>query len=185
MATGVGCGARGHASDRTADLLARTGRPIARGGDGLAYPLVHFHWFHGDPTAPLWSRWIATARSIDPGLAGVSRKWDPSFRSELRAIDAVLAGQGIGIFSDVVVSEELKSGALVKAHELSLPGYRLYLVHVPRHPVLPVLAAFGVRRLDTSGRSAPQWTEARGTIDLDSAIVYTRGTAQVLQLPGR
>ena len=39
-----------------------------------------------------------------------------SFREELHAIDAVVAGQGIAICSDVVVSGELESGALIRAH---------------------------------------------------------------------
>lgn len=34
----------------------------------------------------------------------------------------------------MVVSRELKSGALIKAHNLSLPGYGFYLVYVPNHP---------------------------------------------------
>jgi DNA-binding transcriptional LysR family regulator len=61
---------------------------------------------------------------------------------QLHAIDAVAAGQGIAICSDVVVSGELKSGALVKAHALSLPGYGFYLVSVPNHPQRPNIEAF-------------------------------------------
>jgi LysR family glycine cleavage system transcriptional activator len=44
----------------------------------------------------------------------------------------------------VVVSRELKSGALVKAHALSLPGYGFYLVSVPHHPQRPNIEAFSV-----------------------------------------
>jgi LysR family transcriptional regulator, glycine cleavage system transcriptional activator len=124
------------------ELLARTGRPIRCAADLLGYPLVHFDWFNGDPSAPLWPRWLATARSIDPGLPGATKSWDLSFRDEQHAIDAVLAGQGIGIFSDIVVSEELRSGTLVKAHELALSGYGFYLAHLPNHPLLPIIAAF-------------------------------------------
>ena len=69
-----------------------------------------------------------------PGNGGSSRprKWRSlpdfkdmqhlSFREELHAIEAVVAGQGIGIFSNVLVASELASGALVKAFDLSLPG---------------------------------------------------------------
>jgi DNA-binding transcriptional LysR family regulator len=53
---------------------------------------------------------------------------DLSFREELHAIDAVVGGQGVAICSDVVVSNELRSGLLVKTHPLSLPGYGFYLV---------------------------------------------------------
>jgi LysR family transcriptional regulator, glycine cleavage system transcriptional activator len=41
-----------------------------------------------------------------------------------------------------VVSRELASGALIKAHELSLPGYGFYLVSVPDHPRRSDIEAF-------------------------------------------
>jgi LysR family transcriptional regulator, glycine cleavage system transcriptional activator len=44
--------------------------------------------------------------------------------------------------SDVVIGRELKNGALIKAHDLSLPGYGFYLVHVPNHPQQPNIEAF-------------------------------------------
>ena len=57
-----------------------------------------------------------------------------SFREELHAIEAVIAGQGIGLFSNVLVAPELKASTLVKAFDVSLPGYHYYLVHQPNHP---------------------------------------------------
>lgn len=95
-----------------------------------------------DEATPDWRRWLATARAIDPGLGDVDRVWDLSFREELHAIDAAVAGQGVAILSDVVVSLELAGGKLVRAHELSMPGYGFYLVHLPDHPRLPVVEAF-------------------------------------------
>ena len=116
------------------ELLAREGHRIDRAADLLRYPLIHFDWTSGDRDAPTWARWLATARSIDPGIPATNKSWDLSFREELHAIDAVIAGQGIAMFSDIVVGRELKSGILVKAHDLSLPGYGSYVVHVPNHP---------------------------------------------------
>lgn len=43
-----------------------------------------------------------------------------NFREELHAIDAVIAGQGIGICSDVLVARELETGTLVRALDLTL-----------------------------------------------------------------
>jgi LysR family transcriptional regulator, glycine cleavage system transcriptional activator len=123
------------------ELLAKGTRRIERAADLLHYPLIHFDWMSRDPEAPTWSQWLATARSIDPGIP-YYREWDLSFREELHAIDAVVAGQGIAVCSDVVVSRELESGALVKAHALSLPGYGFYLVSVPNHPQQPNIDAF-------------------------------------------
>jgi len=122
-------------------LLASDGRSIRRAADLLRFPLIHFDWMNRDPDAPTWRRWLATARSIDPGLEA-DKAWDLSFREELHAIDAVVAGQGIAICSDVVVSNELRSGVLVKAHPLSLPGYGFYLVSMTHTPRTPDIEAF-------------------------------------------
>ena len=65
-----------------------------------------------------------------------------SFREELHAIEAVIAGQGIGIFSDVLVAHELAAGTLVKAFDLSLPGYCFYVVRRPGHPREKTIRAF-------------------------------------------
>ncbi len=124
------------------ELLAKGTRQIERAADLLQFPLIHFDWMNRDREAPTWPRWLATARSVDPGIPDTNKAWDLSFREELHAIDAVAAGQGIAICSDVVVSRELKSGALVKAHALSLPGYGFYLVSVPSHPQRPNIEAF-------------------------------------------
>lgn len=124
------------------ELLAKRGQRIERAADLLHYPLIHFDWMNRDRDAPTWSRWLATARSIDPGIPEINKAWDLSFREELHAIDAVTAGQGIAMFSDVVVGRELKSGRLVKAHDLSLPGYGFYVVHVPDHPERTSIDAF-------------------------------------------
>jgi LysR family glycine cleavage system transcriptional activator len=123
-------------------LLAKGTRRIERAADLLHYPLIHFDWMNRDPAAPTWSQWLATARSIDPSIPFTDKAWDLSFREELHAIDAVVAGQGIAVCSDVVVSRELASGALVRAHALSLPGYGFYLVSVPGHPQQPNIEAF-------------------------------------------
>ena len=124
------------------DLLAKGGRPIERAADLLHYPLIHFDWRNRDRDAPTWRLWLATARSVDPGIPDVTKPWDLSFREELHAIDAVAAGQGIAICSDVVLSRELNRGTLVKAHDLSLPGYGFYLAYVPNHPQQSSIEAF-------------------------------------------
>jgi LysR family glycine cleavage system transcriptional activator len=123
------------------ELLAKGARRIERAADLLHYPLIHFDWMNRDPEAPTWSQWLATARSIDPSIPN-TEAWDLSFREELHAIDAVVAAQGIAVCSDVVVGRELASGALVKAHTLSLPGYGFYLVSIPSHPQQSNIEAF-------------------------------------------
>lgn len=122
-------------------LLEQHG-PIERAADLLRFPLIHYDWINGDPDAPTWRQWLAVARSIDPDFNPPEKAWDLSFREELLAIDAVIGGQGVAICSDVVVSNELRSGQLVKVHPLALPGYGFYLISMPHNPQAPVIEAF-------------------------------------------
>jgi LysR family glycine cleavage system transcriptional activator len=122
-------------------LLEQHG-PIERAADLLRFPLIHYDWINSDPDAPTWRQWLAVARSIDPDFHPPEKAWDLSFSEELHAIDAVIGGQGVAICSDVVVSNELRSGQLVKAHPLALPGYGFYLVSMPHSPQAPVIEAF-------------------------------------------
>jgi LysR family glycine cleavage system transcriptional activator len=122
-------------------LLEQHG-PIERAADLLRFPLIHYDWINSDPDAPTWRQWLAVARSIDPDFNPLEKVWDLSFSEELHAIDAVIGGQGVAICSDVVVSNELRSGQLVKAHPLALPGYGFYLVSMPHSPQAPVIEAF-------------------------------------------
>ncbi|WP_253075254.1 LysR substrate-binding domain-containing protein [Bradyrhizobium sp. 138] len=65
-----------------------------------------------------------------------------SFREELHAIEAVIAGQGVGVFSDVLVANDLAAGRLVKVFKLSLPGYGFHVVSKPNHPRARTIRAF-------------------------------------------
>ena len=65
-----------------------------------------------------------------------------SFREELHAIEAVVAGQGIALCGDVVVADDLASGALVKALDLALPGYGFYPVYARNHPRRAIIEVF-------------------------------------------
>ena len=53
------------------------------------------------------------------------------FREELHAIEAVVAGQGVAICSDMLVRRELSEGTLVRLSPVTLDGYGLYLVTLP------------------------------------------------------
>jgi len=122
-------------------LLERHG-PVERAADLLRLPLIHYHWPNGDPEAPTWPQWQTVARSIDPDFKPLERILELSFREDLHAIDAVVSGQGVGLCSDLVVSNELKNGLLVKAHPLSLPGYGFYLLSMPHSPRAADIEAF-------------------------------------------
>lgn len=118
------------------------GGPAKRASDLLVYPLIHFDWFHHDPEAPTWQKWIALACAVEPEIRPPKERSDLRFREELHAIDAVVAGQGVAICSDVVVSRHLLDGTLIRAHDLFLPGYGFYLTHLPNHPRRALIASF-------------------------------------------
>jgi LysR family glycine cleavage system transcriptional activator len=123
------------------DLL-RDCRPLRRASDLLRFQFIHCLWPSWNLEAPTWRRWSLMARRSDPEFPEVGETGAMNFREELHAIEAVLAGQGISILSDVVVARELAAGQLVKALDLSIPGLGFYLVHVPGHPRQAVIEAF-------------------------------------------
>ena len=104
--------------------------------------LVHCYWSPSDLGAPTWQRWLAVARRKWRDVPEFKDMGHLSFREELHAIEAVIAGQGIGIFSNVLVAHELAAGTLVKAFDVSLPGYRFYVVRRPGHPREKTIQAF-------------------------------------------
>jgi LysR family transcriptional regulator, glycine cleavage system transcriptional activator len=110
---------------------------IASPADLGRYPLIQYEWFANDRLSPSWKRWFDAA-CCEP------RTWTIafSFREEAHAIEAALAGQGVTLCSDVVVADELASGALIKAFDFGLPGYGFYPVFAPEHPRRETLEAF-------------------------------------------
>lgn len=118
----------------------------ARGLKGPAdlaeHVLVHSYWSPSDREPPTWQRWLTLARRRWRRVPEFKDMQHLSFREELHAIEAVIAGQGVGIFSDALVAHEFDAGTLVKAFNLSLPGYAFYLVRRPDHPREKVIRVF-------------------------------------------
>ena len=100
------------------------------------------HWPASEPDPPTWRAWLRAARHREPGVADASAADGLAFREELHAIEAMIGGQGVGICSDVLAAEELRSGALVKAYDLPLPGFGFYVAHLPVHPRLAAIEVF-------------------------------------------
>jgi LysR family glycine cleavage system transcriptional activator len=108
--------------------------------DLLDFPLIDYFWTLRK--APTWRRWEAAARTRFKRVPDLANAVVLSFREELHAIEAVLAGQGIAICSDVLVGEELNSGQLVRLFDITLPGYGFYLAYRPHHPRQRAIAIF-------------------------------------------
>jgi len=122
--------------------LLADGNPISRPSDLAKYPFIHALWSDTNKHAPTWQRWLTMARRIDAAISADMAANGLTFSEELHAIDAVIAGQGVGLFSNVLVASELASGALVKLLDLSLPGLGFYLAYTPYHPRQTLIDAF-------------------------------------------
>jgi LysR family transcriptional regulator, glycine cleavage system transcriptional activator len=122
--------------------LLSSGGPLKKAADLRRHVLVHCYWSPSDLDAPTWQRWLSLARRKWRDVPELKDMEHLSFREELHAIEAVVAGQGIGIFSNVLVGPELMSGVLVKAFDLNLPGYRFYVVNTPGHPREKIIKMF-------------------------------------------
>jgi len=123
-------------------LLATVGKPIRRPRDLVHYLLIDTWGPDSPPEAPTWQRWIAMARSIDPEVVAIGNSRGLRFREELHAIEAVIAGQGVGMCSDVLVGRELTSGELIKVLDLALPGFGFYVVRIRNQPRRALIEAF-------------------------------------------
>ena len=140
----------GHAIELVRDAFHVVGSPaligrapkMLRPVDLARLPLVEAEWPPTDAEAPNWGRWEQAARRRYRQVPQLSKMVALRFREELHAIQAVVAGQGIAICSDVLVAPELASGALVRLSDVTLPGYGFYIVHRPRHPREAAIRAF-------------------------------------------
>jgi len=119
-----------------------TSARLKRPADLTKHQLIHAYWAPGDRDPPTWRRWLNAARRKWSNVPDYKDMQHLSFREESHAIEAVIGGQGIGLFSDVLVAKELAAGTLVKAFDLSLPGYRFYVVRRPDHPREKQIRAF-------------------------------------------
>jgi LysR family glycine cleavage system transcriptional activator len=120
----------------------RTSRRLERPADLKKHVLVHCYWSPADRDPPTWQKWFAVARRKWRDIPEFTGMQHLSFREELHAIEAVIAGQGIGIFSDALVARELAAGTLVKPFDLSLAGYGFYIVRKAGHPREKTIQAF-------------------------------------------
>ncbi len=121
--------------------LLRTA-PIHRVADLARHTLIEMGWGAWEPYAPTWRRWLEAARALDPTTPETATKDVLSFREELHAIEAVIAGQGVAVLSDVLVARELATGTLVKVFDAPLPGFGFYFARVPDHPRHAVIEEF-------------------------------------------
>jgi LysR family glycine cleavage system transcriptional activator len=123
-------------------------------------PRIACDWPAHDSLAPTWERYDNVAGSSGPGAGRTVLR----FREELHGIEAVIAGQGIGILSDLLVARELESGVLVSLSTVTLEGYGIYLVLSPGQLSLPPMREFADwMRAVYADPAPPQKTRLVGT----------------------
>jgi len=122
--------------------LLSAGGPLKRAADLRGHVLIHWTWPPFVPHAATWQRWLHAAHRRWRDVPELDEMDHLTFREELHAIEAVIAGQGIGVCSDLLVGRELETGELVKALDLKLSGYGFYLVQRHGHPRQKSIDAF-------------------------------------------
>lgn len=122
-------------------LVRRPGRQLSV-AELSRLPLIEAEWPAADTFAPRWERWQRIATRRHRTAPGIEMHPAISFREELHAIEAAIAGQGVAICSTVLVAPELASGALVPVSRVKLPGYGFYIVHRAEHPKMDLIKAF-------------------------------------------
>jgi LysR family transcriptional regulator, glycine cleavage system transcriptional activator len=110
--------------------------------DLATFPLIDFAWPPNDADAPTWRHWEIAARAKYTLVPPLGNLVSLSFREEPHAIDAVLAGQGIALCSDVVIARELAAGSLRELSDVTLPGYSFYLSYRSDHPLRTAIGKF-------------------------------------------
>lgn len=122
--------------------LVGTARKMLSPADLVRLPLIESEWPPTDAEAPNWQRWEDAARLHHELVSRLASLTALSFREELHVIEAVIAGQGLAICSDVLIEPELANGTLVRLSDITLPGYGFYIVHRPGHPKEASIRAF-------------------------------------------
>jgi LysR family transcriptional regulator, glycine cleavage system transcriptional activator len=122
-------------------LIGNAATPL-RLAELAKFPLIESEWPATDTEAPRWQQWQEVAGRRHNSMPDLSSLPSLSFREELHAIEAAIAGQGLAICSDVLVGPELASGALVAVSRVKLPGYGFYVAHRPAHPKLGSIKTF-------------------------------------------
>lgn len=92
-------------------------------------PLIHYRWKNQTLDAPDWQKWFSFAIKARTQIAVAQE-----FSEEVLAIDAAVAGQGVVLASQVLVSDLLASGQLVQLSPMDLPGPSCWAVHLSSHP---------------------------------------------------
>ncbi len=157
----------GIATELIRDTFAVVGSPALVGAGSkiltpsqlARLPLIEAEWPPTDTEAPNWARWETAARAQHRQVPPLSSLAGLSFREELHAIEAVIAGQGLAICSSVLVAPEIANGSLVRVSNICLPGYGFYITHRAGHPRDTAIKAFSSWARSMLDLGQPQFSQ--------------------------
>lgn len=92
--------------------------------DLAVHGLVHFEWHRPDAMHPTWARWLAVSGQADV----VDAASGLHFTDESHAIQAVIAGQGVGLLSEVLLADDLARGLVELPFGPALDGMAYHLL---------------------------------------------------------
>jgi LysR family transcriptional regulator, glycine cleavage system transcriptional activator len=135
----------------SADLLPG-GEPLRDLADLRQHTLIHYYWSPTKSHPGTWQWWLDRARSRNRAVPDLAELKQLSFREELHAIEAVIAGQGIAIIHDVLIANELEAGTLTRAIDATAPGPSYFMTYNANHPRRVLIEQFA------------EWTRARAEV---------------------
>ncbi len=97
-------------------------------------PRIEVGWPLTDADAPTWRRWETEARAAGHRISATVRPPQLKFHEEHHGIEAIVAGQGLGLCSSVLIARELRDGSLLRVSDIALIGYGFYFVYRAEHP---------------------------------------------------
>ncbi len=102
--------------------------------------LLHSTWDDKSESVPGWRMWLKAA-----GAIAVDPEPGPRLGSDNMLVEAALAGQGVALISDAMISRELENGDLVRLFppaEFEETDFCYFLVYPERHRSTPKVMAF-------------------------------------------
>lgn len=95
--------------------LMRGQRPLHGPAELRYHTLIHVDWQRAGLSAPTWPRWLAAA-----GVDLPNAHAGPRFAQQSMAIQAAVAGHGVALVSELLVTDDLAAGRLVQPFEQAL-----------------------------------------------------------------
>lgn len=97
--------------------------------DASQWPLIHFDWLLPSSATVTWDTWAReSGRQLQALPAGIR------YSEESHAIQAVVAGQGVGLLSLPLIEDELRLGLLCVVAGPMLKGFSYHVLRSDRWP---------------------------------------------------